>query len=135
MKIYVAAKYEDREFVRELYRTLESKGHTITCDWTNHDMYPEDVPEIKKGSYALDDIVGVQECDVLIAVFLWKRHQRGALIELGAALGLNKPVLIIGHHESSSTLLQHPMITRFSHVDDALEAVRALSDMNDKVKV
>lgn len=131
MRIYVAAKYEDRDFVRSLYRTLESKGHEITCDWTDHDIYPEDAPNNQKAYFAVDDINGVRECDLLIAVFLWERHQRGALIEIGAALGLGKPVAIIGDYENSSTLLQHPGITRFGTVADCLNAIETLSDMNN----
>ena len=116
MKIYVAAKYCDRDAVRVVYDDLRKNGHEITCDWTDHNIYTEDAPLEKKSSFAADDIDGVRNADAVIALFIEERHQRGALIEIGAALGLGKPVMIVGDHEASSTLLQHPLITRYQHI-------------------
>ena len=108
MRIYVAAKFCDRLMVREVYKRLEENGHTVTVDWTNHE---QDTDEDKR-HWSEVDIQGIRDCDALIAVFIEERHQRGAMIEIGAALGLNKPVLIIGYSESTSTLLKHPLIER-----------------------
>lgn len=130
MRFYVAAKYCDRDAVRIVYGDLIDRGHSITCDWTNHDIYPEDAPLEKKAEFAIDDIEGVRNADAVIAIFIEERHQRGALIEIGAALALGKPVMIVGEHEASSTLLQHPLITRFKTIGDVYESIDALAVMN-----
>lgn len=115
MKIYVAGKFEDRESIRALYVILRQHKHTITLDWTNHD-HPESDKEQEE--WAIADIEGVKQCDILIALFLRDYRYRGALIEVGVALGLGKPVIILGRNENSSTLLHHPLITKLDFITD-----------------
>ncbi len=75
MKIYVAGRWKEREKVKQVMEMFESRGHIITCDWTNH-IAPE---RIEKGdgcfseghkTYAQEDLEGVQSCDVLV-VCMW----------------------------------------------------------------
>ena len=35
-RVYVAASFEQRDEVQNLYKILEKQGHTITADWTKH---------------------------------------------------------------------------------------------------
>jgi hypothetical protein len=128
MKIYVAAKWCDRELVRQLYEYLRKNGHRITVDWTSHE-YPDEIDEgsVKYNAFltnwAMLDIQGVRDCDVLIALFQEPRHQRGAMIEVGAGLGLGKKVIVVGKAENSSTLLFHPLVTKVDTLDEAIERV------------
>lgn len=129
VKFYVAAKWQDRPIVHQVYQILKSFGHEITLDWTDHELPNES--QMKQSQinnflsmWAEKDIIGVQNCDLLIALFMEPRHQRGAMVEVGAALGLGKPILIIGHAEDSSTLLRHPLCM---HLDD-------LEDLNKWLK-
>ena len=122
MKFYVAAKWKDRITVRQVYKLLESYGHKITVDWTDHEL-PNELNDNPVNTqkflekWAVIDIDGVRECDYLIALFLEKRHQRGAMIELGAALGCRKLIIVVGHAEDSSTLLKHPLIRHMADIN------------------
>lgn len=120
--IYVAAKFEDRLLVREVFKTIESYGFRVALDWTDH----EKDGTLDKIKWANADIDAIRECDAVIALFIEERHQRGALIEIGAALGLNKPVIIVGDKENTSTLLRHPLITRVNNQFEALELLSVL---------
>lgn len=115
MKVYVAGKFEDRENIRSIYHILKQYGHTIALDWTNHE-HPKSDKEQEQ--WAIADIEGVKQCDTLIAIFSKDYRYRGALIEVGAALALGKPVIIIGSNENSSTLLHHPLVTKLDSITD-----------------
>lgn len=130
LNVYVAAKFIDREQVREIHSLLRKMGHTVALDWTNH----EKDSLMDKVHWATEDINGVRNCDVLIAVFIQERHQRGAMIEIGAALGLGKPVIIAGNAENSSTLLNHPLVTKKKDIVEALNAIRQINigESNEK---
>lgn len=36
MKFYIAADFNRKEEVRELYDTIRKRGHTVAFDWTVH---------------------------------------------------------------------------------------------------
>jgi len=113
MKIYIAGKYQEREFISRMMDTLRDAGHEITTEWTSHEYA---TPEIH-ASYAVDDIRGVQECDIYIGIFLNEHRYRGALCELGAALALGKPCWILGHAEDDCIFMLHPLVFRFDEKD------------------
>ena len=121
-KFYVASKWEDRYVVRDIYKEIRKHGHRVTLDWTVHDLPNRKLNQVEKDlllrTYAMEDINGVRECDILIALFTEPRHQRGAMIEVGAALGLGKFVLVIGHAEDSSTLLKHNLVYNIDKLED-----------------
>lgn len=119
MKIYVAAKWCDRETVRLIYSRLVAAGHCITLDWTHHE---NDSLE-DKIRWAELDIEGVRQCDCLVAVFQYERHQRGAFMEVGAALAWSKPVIVIGKAENTSTLLHHPLVVKVDNVGECLDFI------------
>jgi nucleoside 2-deoxyribosyltransferase len=110
MNVYVAGKWEDREKVRHWHKVLRDNGHRITCDWTDHE-YPEAGQEHLLQRYAVDDIVGVTVCDLLIVIFQERYHYRGALVEMGAALALGKRVWVLGTAEESCIFMEHPSVT------------------------
>jgi nucleoside 2-deoxyribosyltransferase len=117
MKFYVAAKWCDRPLVKKVYGLLKIYGHSVTVDWTDHELPEGENVDTQRflEKWAVIDINGVRECDYLVALFEEKRHQRGAMIELGAALGCGKLVIVVGKAEDSSTLLKHP---RIQHLTD-----------------
>lgn len=109
MLIYVAGKWSERDKVRAIMDIFESKGHTITCDWTRHiaperltkgsGIWHKDYDWAKNGhrTYAEEDLEGVESCDILVAYMPTPEiFYKGAWIEVGIALGLKKRVIIIG---------------------------------------
>ena len=120
MRIYISGKWEERELVKQIYRRLEKAGHTITCDWTNHTEEDDGYPT----QYAEDDIEGVRTADLFIGLFLTDHSYKGALVELGVALGRPVPVYIIGHAIDSCLFADALGVTKFETIDDCLEALK-----------
>lgn len=120
MKIYVAGKYQEREIISQLMRALERQGHTITCDWTSH-VYA--TPEVH-ASYCVDDCKGVQDCELYLGIFQHPFRYRGALVELGIALGLSKKIIIVGHAEDDCIFMLHPDIKRINYIAEIPEAIK-----------
>ena len=117
MEIYVAAKYQDRDRVRELYYELSYLGHEITVDWTNHnDVSPEKLTE-----YAVEDVGGVKEAKLLIALMTIKYEYKGLWVEMGIALGKGIPVWVIGDAGDSCLFMNHPLVRKFNCISEVLK--------------
>ncbi len=105
MKIYVAGKFELADRVRETMFQLVDAGHTITYDWT--------LQTEVNAAQAVADLRGVVEADALVAVFEHLVSYRGALVEFGVALGLGKPIYVIGNAlDDHLIFLHHPSVRR-----------------------
>jgi hypothetical protein len=106
MKVYVASKFENKERVREIMYLLQQVGHTITYDWTRC--------EVNNREQAILDLRGVADCDVFVGIFEEDVTYKGALVELGAALSVGKPVYILGDAPTIRTCIffKHPHIRR-----------------------
>ena len=89
MKLYVIAKFEERHHARQWMQILERAGHTITYNWCEAQQYTQE--------QAVLDFEGVKAADAV--VFVSERNLRycGALVEMGMALALGKPVYMTGH--------------------------------------
>ncbi len=88
MKLYVAAKWEDRERAREVMRQMVAEGHEITFDWTHSEQFS---PE-----QAACDMRGVKDADALVFVAEKDLPFKGAYVEMGMALAWGKPIYLIG---------------------------------------
>ena len=120
MNFYVAGKWEERCEIRELQDKLRELGHTITVDWTWHEKADEGYPI----GYSIDDIKGVQLADAYVGRFVEDYYYKGALVELGAGLGLNKKVYLIGHAIDSCLFTKHPLVQQFENEDEFISYVR-----------
>ena len=121
MKIYVAGKYQERQYVRYLMSQLVEMGHTITCDWTDQSIYPPDYITFRS---AVDDINAIRDCDIYIGIFLHKLAYRGSLVEMGAALISGKPTYILGHAFDGFVFIYHPLVRVFDTEEELLDALR-----------
>ena len=65
---------------------LLGEGYRIAVDWTWH------AEEGKSLEYASEDLMGVIGCDVF--VFIDGIRSTGKFVELGIALGIDKPIII-----------------------------------------
>lgn len=123
MKIYVAGKYCERYFVREIYKLLIDKGHEITVDWTNHDVYPNNSPVDILGTFADDDLRGVLEADLFIGDVLNKHEYKGLWVEMGIALAKGIPVWLVGEYGNECIFANHHTVRKFKSVSEMLEAL------------
>lgn len=121
MKLYIAGKFQERKQVRWLMDRLVELGHTITFDWTTaHYETKEETPED-----AVECVRGVINADAYVGVFIMDYTYKGALIEMGVALGLDKKVYIIGH-AIDSLFIKHPNVQQFDNELEFLSYVRQI---------
>ena len=129
MKLYVAGKYEHRFKVKAIMRFLQAYNHEITKDWTTSLITDVGYPV----QNCLEDVKGVQDADVYIGVFIEDYNYRGAFVEFGIALGLNKPCVFIGHAADSCIFTAHPLVTHVE-ADDLSGLLNALDKINDDLQ-
>lgn len=110
MKFYVGTKWEEAPRAREVMWDLVGRGHEITHDWTE---CPQESP-----AAAYEDIKGVTDADALILVCEKDLPYANMLVELGAALGKNKAVYVLGHAPVTKLLMfKHPLVMFFDSVE------------------
>ncbi len=95
MRVYVAAKFEDKVLARDAMAKLRAVGHEITYDWTVEDDTKAEPGKLDEyhAECAERDIEGVQDAEVLV-IFPHERG-KGLYVELGVALGASIPVVCI----------------------------------------
>jgi len=114
MKFYIATGYENKVEHNRVRDLLVGDGHEITYDWTIMEAGVTDFP-IQR-AIAKAEIQGVIDADFLIVLLPGKF---GTHAELGAALALDKPVILCGEMEGECIFHAHPHVTRipeFSHL-------------------
>lgn len=116
MRVYVAAKFELKNEVRDVYKTLRDAGHVVTFDWTSY----EDTPLREKGletalaayrtKCSLLDMDGVRSADVL---FLFPGNGLGGtgrFWEAGGAAVLKKNIIVVGKPDYDSVFHYLPYV-------------------------
>lgn len=116
MKVFVSGRIDEAEEIHTIYRELESRGHSITHDWTQTDDIGDKLNnKLEAGLRASKDITGVIAADVYILVSNNQKPGKGMYVELGAALALRettgKPKLYtLGKRNHLSIFYLHPAI-------------------------
>jgi hypothetical protein len=139
--IYLAARYSRRQELCEYRHELELRGFKVPARWLNgaHQINdaglaigpeveaavedPEDRADtvVLRERFALDDYEDVTSADLLIAFTQPPRTDKGRggrHVELGIALGLHTPVIIVGPRENIFCCL--PWVTRYPTWEAAL---------------
>lgn len=86
---------------------------------------------ISPGDYAVDSLIRLKECDVLVVVKASQSHSEGMLIEIGAAMSAGMPIYLILHTSArGATYLDDPLISKSTltweseeELDDALKTL------------
>lgn len=109
MKIYVASKFGNKEEVRRVQALLRAAGHEVTYDWTG-DAAPEIAGACNEFMIPIDEDIarelarrderGVAGADALIFIAT-KEGGRGCYTEMGIAIALRIPVIVLGPHVNS----------------------------------
>lgn len=97
MRFYVASALENAEMVRWFAGKLKSWGWQQTYDWTVHGP----VQEPLLAETAEKELSGVKEADIVFVLFPAKR---GTHVELGAAIALEKKVVLWAQSEKDLIL-------------------------------
>lgn len=126
MKIYVAAKLEERRRARALMSALERRKHTITYDWTSVES-EEGTPLEHRPAVAQSEVEGVKQADVVVLI----AHENGCgqYVEMGVALAMGIPVLVINYDCRNNVFFHHPLCVWVEH---ELSLVEALMELDRK---
>lgn len=126
-KIYTASKI----WHNKVWRSLNvSSQYQIISNWINFDCGTKEKPggarnlsTVEKINLWRKCIEDVQRCDLLIAYAEKGETHRGALVEIGAALSMGKPVYLIGNCKSfkendntSAIFTYHPLFNFVEHM-------------------
>ncbi len=129
MKIYVAARFHEKERVKKIQEQLKKFGHEITLDWTQcttqkpYDSNQEDAQECARHA-----IFGVQEAEIFI--FLTNSEiGAGSSAELGAALISNElrgfpAIYAVGSHRENNICLYHPAIQHVETIEQLFDRIQ-----------
>lgn len=140
MRIYVAGKWDDKVPIQQVMGYLVSMGHTITHDWTRFevgtnphinifDSRPHHLQHLSISAQL--DIDGVRHADLVLVLMTDSKYAyRGSFSELGCALGLGKPIVMVcpdpNAYCRSNCFFHHPSIIHFNDVDSALKYIVSL---------
>lgn len=121
MKFYVAARFSDKNKVKEINKLILDKGYKLSGDWTDHvktDSYEKQIERSRK--YAIEDVDAVINCDVFV-LLLNEKGGTGSSTELGIALALNKKIYAIGDHIGNNMFNFHPLVNQRNTIEDVLK--------------
>jgi hypothetical protein len=134
VKIYVAARFHEKERVKKLYTMLKECGHTITSDWTMCQL-KQPFSEHSEGARecAMHAITGVRDCEAFI--FLTNPQiGAGSSAELGAALlshistGLPR-IYVVGEYRDNNICFYHPAVSFKDTVEDVAAELGQVDDL------
>jgi hypothetical protein len=102
VKIYLAAKFEQKMQMRDIRAFLQNDGHEITSRWIDVE-HEEDkshtVTDEMRIRYAIMDVVDVRKADVLVAFSNLRSEPQiggGRHVEFGIALEAKKQIIVVG---------------------------------------
>lgn len=117
-KFYVASGFKNKQAVRSVSKCLKEKGFIQTYDWTANNRASE-IKELKR--IGLLEKKAVMDADFLIVLL---PAGKGSHIELGIALGLEKPVYLYSPNDE----VNHPDTTStFYHLDNVHPYIGSLN--------
>ena len=109
--IYLAGKNLDR--ANRVAKILEDSGYSIPCNWYYN--YKDDETNFSPE----DEVQAVRSADVL--VYLWESDQESARYDVGMAIALGKPVVVV--HDTPKWFLQLSNIHAVSRDEDIIKAL------------
>lgn len=121
-KVYIASKMHHAPRWREAYSRPDIHvvsrwpflEPAVDCRTTNCQKFWQ------------DDFTDINSCDVLILFVGGDEKLRGALVEVGIALGLGKFVIVIGDHHDHGTWWHHPLVRKVTNFESAVHTAKAL---------
>lgn len=108
--IYVASKTKHAH----IWKSFRKKGFPIISTWID-EAGPGETNDLS--DLWIRCIQEASKCDILIAYIEDGDELKGALVEIGAALGNRVPVFAVGKFPGS--FINHPLVSCFDSLDDA----------------
>lgn len=129
MKIFVSGKIGEDVAIQAagFMAELKRRGHTITFDWTTIEhLRPYEQNRDASAQAALLEVQGVAEADALVLL----SHERGVgmFVELGVALALAKPVVVLARPPARTMFFFHPLVQVVETPEEVFAALEVLGD-------
>ena len=125
MNLYLASSSQHDAL--SLAKVLVSAGHVITSSWVYKPLKrTSEYTDDQRTAIAVRNLSDITASDVLILLGNRFLCPGGKHVEVGYALGVGKPVWVLGPREN--LLLWHPGVRWFEHLNDLLTHLRAVRD-------
>lgn len=115
IKVYTASKLKHAE----KWKSIVIEGVEFVARWPR--LHVGNIPD--DASYAKvfwqHDLEDVARADVILVYAEAEEHLRGALVEAGMAIALNKIVVVVGTHPDYGTWQHHPLVYKVDNLDAA----------------
>lgn len=129
MKYYIASSIANKEIVNLTIKSLNNLGFINTYNWTLNEKADN---KLKLKNIGIEELNAVKDADILIAIL---PGGKGTHIEMGIAIGFNKPVLIAYFNkelisvDNSATFyhldnVKHILVTEENIVDKLVKTLR-----------
>lgn len=113
MKLYIAARYTQKEFASLIRTALLEQGHTTTSTWIDFDLASD-------GETAAKDFADIDRADAVLFLAANVEGMKGAYVEVGYALGKGKPVYVFPTLApvTSCIFMHHPGVKELPRLRD-----------------
>ena len=126
MKVFVSGKLGEEAKVRRFNAQLLGRGHELSLDWTElPHLRPYARNRTLANEVATREAQSVASSDVLI--LLADRDGKGMYVELGIALGLGIPVIVLTDDDESTMFYQHSLVTVAATIEEVFDELEILS--------
>lgn len=125
-RVYLASKLYMAEAWREL--RLQQIDIEITSSWIDHIQVELDgkaTPEILEKAWGRNK-ADVRRADVVLVYGAAEDDLRGALVEVGIGMGLDKTIICVGSSKSFGTWVHYDDAYKSKTIIEALELARRL---------
>lgn len=136
LRISLAAKFDRRAEMQAVSRWLRSLGYVVTSRWPDATKDDSSLTDAEATEAAMMDEADVKDSDVLVA-FAEKRGAPGAdrggrHAELGGAIFLGKPVILVGSPEH--VFHRHPLVTVVACKTDMARKLREMTEFRQLLR-
>ena len=134
IKIYCAAPWTRKEEAKDARTKLQEAGFEVTSRWLEasgdfaKDGYDSD--EAYFEAQAIHDVQDILNANVLVMLNL--EPSEGKMFELGLALGLNRPSILVGEKTHTFHYLPFP---KFPTLTEAIELINKWKSEYEKAQV
>jgi nucleoside 2-deoxyribosyltransferase len=126
IQFYLATRLENIETAKAVIETLQSRGLVCTYDWTTHGPVWAGGKE-RLEEVAIKELGGVFDADVVIVIL---PGGRGTHVEMGFAMGLGKPIILVGDGRNFEA---HEGTCAFYHCEENYTCAFTMQDIFKKL--
>lgn len=124
--IYVAAPYGARDDAEKLANLLWEYGFVITSRWHSGPIAAAQRTREVNRRIAAQNWHDVNGADILVG--LARSEGRGTLVEIGAAIALEIPIILVGNPDDVTLMVDHDSVLWVKSFE---EVILALTDNDD----